>query len=80
MARPARRNEQELEKALDQHRALARRLGHQMTEYNLLRRDVDTSRDLYTALLTRLREAQISAALFTSNIAIVDRAEVSSTP
>ena len=52
------------------------RLGDQMVQYSLLRRDVDTSRELYTALLTRLKETQISSALLTSNIAIVDRAEV----
>jgi capsular exopolysaccharide synthesis family protein len=41
---------------------------------------VDTNSDLYSALLARLRETQISAALFTSNISIVDRAEVPATP
>src|SRR5262249_33273209 len=41
-----------------------------------LRRDVDTSRELYTALLTRLKETQIASALLTSSIAIVDRAEI----
>src|SRR3989441_3743459 len=35
---------------------------------------------LFRSLLTRLRETQISAALFTSNIYIVDRAEISATP
>ena len=59
-----------------EQRGLARQLGDQMVQYSLLRRDVDTSRELYTALLTRLKETQISSALLTSNIAIVDRAEV----
>src|SRR2546422_391779 len=74
------RNERELEGALAQQRMLARGLADNMAEYNLLRRDVDTSRDLYSALLARLRETQISAALFTSNIYVVDRAEISGTP
>jgi capsular exopolysaccharide synthesis family protein len=78
--RAALRNEQELEKAVGNHRSLARRLGDRMAEYNLLRRDVDTGRELYTALLTRLKETQISAALVTSNISIVDRAEVPGDP
>jgi capsular exopolysaccharide synthesis family protein len=47
-----------------------------MARYNLLRRDVDASRELYTSLLTRLKETQITSALLTSNISIVDRAEV----
>jgi succinoglycan biosynthesis transport protein ExoP len=74
------RNERELEAALAQHRTLARGLSDSMAEYNLLRRDVDTSRDLHAALLSRLRETQISAALFTSTISIVDRAEIPATP
>ena len=74
------RNERELEGQLAKQRLLARGLADNMAQYNLLRRDVDTSRDLYSALLARLRETQISAALFTSNIYIVDRAEISATP
>jgi len=74
--RSALRNERELQVSMDQQRNLARRLGDQMVQYSLLRRDVDTSRELYTALLTRLKETQISSALLTSNIAIVDRAEI----
>jgi len=59
------RNERELETALTQQRQLARGLSENMAQYNLLRREVDTNRDLYGALLARLRETQISAALFT---------------
>jgi len=74
------RNERQLETALAEQQTLARRLSTNMAEYNVLRREVDTSRDLYSALLGRLRETQVSAALFTSNISIVDRAEIPSTP
>src|SRR5512144_756641 len=51
-----------------------------MAEYNVLRREVDTSRDLYASLLGRLRETQISAALLMSNISIVDPAEIPNDP
>ena len=78
--RAALRNEREIQTAMDEQRALSRKLGDQMVQYSLLRRDVDTSRELYTALLTRLKETQISSALLTSNIAIVDRAEVPLSP
>ena len=74
------RTEREIEVALTQQRKLARGLSDSMAEYSLLRREVDTSRELYASLLGRLRETQISAALFTSNISVVDRAEVPSTP
>jgi polysaccharide biosynthesis transport protein len=68
--------ERELETALISHQTRARGLNARMAEYNLLRRDVDTNRELYGSLLSRLRETQISASLLTSNISIADRAEV----
>ena len=58
--RGALRNEREIQTAMDEQRAQSRNLGDQMVQYSLLRRDVDTSRELYTALLTRLKETQIS--------------------
>jgi capsular exopolysaccharide synthesis family protein len=73
--RVALQNELELEKLVDEQRSLARTLDGQMVRYNLLRREADTSRDLYTALSTRLKETQIAASLLTSNISVVDRAE-----
>jgi len=76
----AARTERELELALTHQRKLARGLSDSMAEYSLLRREVDTNRELFASLLGRLRETQISAALFTSNISVVDRAEVPSAP
>jgi capsular exopolysaccharide synthesis family protein len=58
----------------------ARDMTNRMAQYSLLRREVDTNRELYSALLGRLRETQVSAALFTSNISVVDRAEISTIP
>jgi capsular exopolysaccharide synthesis family protein len=74
------RNEREMESALAAQRLQARDMTNRMAQYNLLRREVDTNRELYTALLGRLRETQVSAALFTSNISVVDRAEISTIP
>jgi len=76
----AARTEQEMEASLVQYRGMARRLSDRMAEYNLLRREVDTSRELYTSLLGRLRETQISSALLSSNIYVVDHAEIPSRP
>jgi capsular exopolysaccharide synthesis family protein len=74
------RNEKQLEAALAKQSTLARGLAENMAQYNLLRREVDTSRDLYASLLGRLRETQISAALLTSNISVVDPAEIPVAP
>ncbi len=69
-------NETEIRKLADEQRAQARKLDGQMARYNLLRREVDTSRDLYSALSSRLKETQVSASLLLSNISVVDRADV----
>ncbi|HWO06463.1 MAG TPA: polysaccharide biosynthesis tyrosine autokinase, partial [Methylomirabilota bacterium] len=69
-------NETEIRKLVDAQRGSARKLDGQMARYNLLRREVDTSRDLYAALSTRLKETQVSASLLLSNISVVDRADV----
>jgi succinoglycan biosynthesis transport protein ExoP len=74
--RAALQNETEIRKLVDEQRGLARKLDGQMARYNLLRRELDTSRELYTALSTRLKETQVSASLLTTNIAVVDRADV----
>jgi succinoglycan biosynthesis transport protein ExoP len=74
--RAALQKETEVRKLADEQRGLARKLDGQMARYNLLRREVDTSRDLYTALSTRLKETQVASSLLTSNIAVVDRADV----
>jgi polysaccharide biosynthesis transport protein len=73
-------NERDLEAALVQQQSRARGLSARMAEYNLLRRNVDTGRELHGSLLSRLRETQISASLLTSNIYVADRAELPTAP
>ncbi len=72
--------EQEIQRALGAQQRLVRQLGERMGDYSLLQRQVDTNRELYTTLFTRLKETQISSALFTSNISVVDRAQVPLAP
>jgi succinoglycan biosynthesis transport protein ExoP len=44
-------------------------------QYNILKREVDSNRQLYEAMLQRVKEAGIASALRASNIRIVDSAE-----
>lgn len=74
--RAALQSETEVRKLADEQRGLARKLDGQMARYNLLRREVDTNRELYTGLSTRLKETQVSSSLLISNISVVDRADV----
>ena len=74
--RAALQNETQLQKLVEEQRGLANKLEGRMAKYNVLRREAETSRELYTALSARLKETQITGALNTSNISIVDRAEL----
>jgi succinoglycan biosynthesis transport protein ExoP len=47
-------------------------IAERSVQYNILKREVDTNRNLYESLLQRLKEAGISAGLKASNIRIVD--------
>src|SRR6267154_2017453 len=49
-------------------------------QYNILKREVDTNKQLYDGLLQRLKEASVSASLKASNIRIVDAAEPPTKP
>ena len=54
--------------------------AEEAAHYNLLKRDVDSSRLLYETMLQRLKEASIASALRASNIRVVDPAERPSIP
>ena len=65
-----------LTEALEQQTQLANQLSQDSIQYNILKREVETSKQLYEGLLQRLKEAGVSAGLKSSNIQVVDRAEV----
>jgi capsular exopolysaccharide synthesis family protein len=45
-------------------------------QYNILKRDVDSNRQLYDTMLQQMKEASIASAMRASNIRIVDAAEL----
>ncbi|HEY0412866.1 MAG TPA: polysaccharide biosynthesis tyrosine autokinase, partial [Allosphingosinicella sp.] len=49
-------------------------------QYNILQRDVDTSRSLYDALLQRYKEIGVAGGVGTNTVSVVDRAEVPGGP
>jgi capsular exopolysaccharide synthesis family protein len=51
-----------------------------VTHYNILKREVETNRQLYESLLQKVKEAGIGAALRASNIQVIDRAQAPSGP
>ncbi|MBS0319494.1 MAG: polysaccharide biosynthesis tyrosine autokinase [Proteobacteria bacterium] len=49
-------------------------------EYNILKREVDTNRNLYDGLLQRLKEVGVAGGIETNNISVVDKADVPDAP
>ncbi len=49
-------------------------------QYNILQREVDTSRTLYDGLLQRYKEVGVTGGVTTNNISIVDRADAPTIP
>jgi capsular exopolysaccharide synthesis family protein len=66
--------EQMLQTSFDKQKGEAYKLNEDAIQYAILRRDVESSRDLYDGLLKKLKEAGIMAGLKSSNINIVDQA------
>jgi succinoglycan biosynthesis transport protein ExoP len=55
-------------------------LNEQMIEYDALKREVESSKSLYESLLKRTKETEVSKELETTNIHIVDLADVPREP
>src|SRR3984893_2640212 len=69
-----------LHDALEKQKQLANKLNESAIEYSLLRRDVDSNRQLYEGLLEKLKEAGVSAGLKSNNFRIVDSARLPNSP
>jgi succinoglycan biosynthesis transport protein ExoP len=76
----ASRREELFRKAVLHQRALVNQLSGDFIQYDVLKREAETNRQLYEGLLQRLKEAGVSAGLRASNVAILDRAELPERP
>lgn len=72
--------EKMLRSALEKQKTEANNLNESAIQYNLLKRDVDTNRQLYEGLLQRLKEAGVVAGLKSSNVTVIDQARVPRSP
>jgi capsular exopolysaccharide synthesis family protein len=71
----AQRREQLLSADYDAQARLVSEQADKVTHYNILKREVDTNRQLYDAMLQRVKEAGVASALRASNIRVVDPAK-----
>src|SRR6266581_4140301 len=69
-----------VQQALGEQQKQVSLIAEKSVQYNILKREVDTNKQLYEGLLQRLKEAGVSASLKASNIRIVDSAEPPARP
>ncbi len=74
------RRETLVRKSFEDQQKQANLVAERSVQYNILKREVDTNKQLYEGLLQRLREAGVSAGLKSSNIRIVDSAQPPTRP
>jgi polysaccharide biosynthesis transport protein len=71
----ARRREELMAKAYDRQAKIVSAQAQKATHYDALKHEVDASRQLYDALVQRVKQAGLAAAMRGSNILVVDKAE-----
>jgi polysaccharide biosynthesis transport protein len=76
----ARTEEALLRSSLEQTKGDVMELQDRSIQLNILRREVDTNRQLYDGLLQRFKEVGVAAGVGTNNISIVDEAKTPAGP
>jgi len=69
-----------LREAFEKQKVKAQEMKEKAIQYNILKREADTNRELYKGLLQRMKEAGISAGIMASNIQVIDQAELPTIP
>jgi succinoglycan biosynthesis transport protein ExoP len=76
----SRQRELLLKNALDEQKTQTNQMAEKLVQYNILKREADTNKQLYDGMLQKLKEAGITAGLRSSNIRVVDPALIPSGP
>ena len=74
------KNEGALDQELKREKEFALGLNDAAVKYAILQREADTNKQLYNAVLTRMKDVEVTADLHASNISIVDRASPPTAP
>ncbi len=72
--------ENEMKKQIDTLRTEVLDLQKRSVQYNILKREVDTNRELYNGLLQRFKEVDVAGGVVANNIFIVDKAQTPERP
>jgi capsular exopolysaccharide synthesis family protein len=76
----ARQHLELLQEALDRQKADSNELAEKLVQFHILEHEAESNKQLYDSLLQKLKEAQITAGLRSSNIRVVDPALVPTAP
>jgi capsular exopolysaccharide synthesis family protein len=69
-----------LREAVDEQENAILDLNERSVQYNILRREFETSRELYDGLLQRMKEIGVAAGAQTNNIALIEPARIPGAP
>ncbi len=76
----ARDNENSIRDQLNQTKSMALGLNEKYVGYSVLKREIDTNRQLYEALLTKIKDQSVSGERQPVNISVVENAKVPQNP
>jgi polysaccharide biosynthesis transport protein len=74
------KDEEALGQELKREKEFALGLNDAGVKYAILQREADTNKELYNAVLKRMKDVEVTADLHASNVSIVDKATVPQTP
>jgi len=74
------RSENLLREAVESQKQKVGNLQDNLVRYNILKRDMATSQQLYEALLARMKEASVASTMVASNAVVIDAAELPLSP
>jgi succinoglycan biosynthesis transport protein ExoP len=66
--------------AVEDYKKQALNMSDKMVQYQIIKRDADTNKELYNGILQRLKETGINANLARSNIQVLDKADTPAVP
>ena len=72
--------ENELKTRIETLRQESLDLQNRSIQYNILKREVDTNRELYASLLQRYKEVDVASGVSVNNVFVVDQAELPGSP
>lgn len=76
----AKTKESQLRATMEEQKKLTLNLKDSAVQYTILAREVDTNRQLYDSVLQRMKEMRVAADVRTSNVYVLDKAEIPGGP